>query len=440
MTPTAVAASWLQANPSALDDETLLAGTRELGDLRRQVEASLAAFAAEVKHRSRPEAGFAGLAQRAGSRTPENLVREIADVSKRDATVMVRVGELLTADAAPWLAAVGSGVSAGQVSVEKADVISTGLGVPTADVAADDLADAARHLAELAPTLSVEKLAVHARRVRDDLDAAHVRDRHRVQREKGYLHLTPLPDGMTRLSGMLDPESAAIIGAAYDAATSPRRGGPRFVDAEARERAEKLVADNRTTGQIALDSLVDLIRLGSEVDPDRMLGAKRHAVRVLVTERDLRERTGAAFFSDRPDGVPLETAERHLCDVGVLPILFDETGDEPLRVGREKRLITARQREALAARDGGCRFPDCDRPVSWTEAHHTRPWAQGGGTDIDAGILLCRHHHMLIHDNNWRIEPDTTHGFVAIPPRSRDPEQHPLPMPPRSPVAARLRR
>lgn len=440
MTPTAVAASWLQANPSALDDETLLAGTRELGELRRQVEASLAAFAAEVKHRSRPEAGFSGLAQRWGSRTPENLVREIADVSKRDAHIMVRVGDLLTVDAGPWLASVSTGLAAGRVSVEKADVICTGLGVPTADVAADDLADAARHLAELAPTLSGEKLAVHARRVRDDLDATHVRDRHRVQREKRYLHLTPLPDGMTRLSGMLDPESAAIIGAAYDAATSPRRGGPRFVDAEARERAEKLVADDRTTGQIALDSLVDLIRLGSEVDPGQVLGAKRHAVRLLVTERDLRNRTGAAFFGDHPDAVPLETADRHICDTGILPILFNDTGITPLDVGRQRRLFTARQREALATRDGGCRFPDCDRPVSWTEAHHTRPWAQGGGTDIDVGILLCRHHHMLVHDNHWRIEPDPTHGFVAIPPRSRDPEQRPLPMPPRSPVAARLRR
>ena len=440
MTPPVTVATWLGADPSALDDDALLAGAHELGEVRRLVDASLSAFAAEIKHRSRPEAGFSGLAQRLGARTPENLVQEVAGTSKREASTMVRVGELLTVDADPWLAPVGTGLADGRVSVEKADVIRTGLGAPTDEIAADDLADAASELASLAPTTTVEKLAARARELRDELDAASVRDRHRALRDKRYLTLTPLSDGMTRLSGMLDPESAAIVGAAYDAATSPRRGGPRFVDSEQRERAERLVADERSTGQIALDTFVDLLRIGGEVEPDRVLGAKRHAVRVLVTERDLHDRTGAAFFDSQPDGVPVDTADRHICDAGILPILFDETGTRPLDVGRLKRLFTARQRDALAARDGGCRFPECDRPVTWTEAHHIHPWKQGGRTDIDDGVLLCRHHHMLTHDNGWAVRRDPDHGFVAIPPRTRDPEQRPLPMPPRSRVAARVSR
>jgi hypothetical protein len=434
----APAATWLGTDPSGLDDDALLTGTRELGELRRTVDAALSAFAAEAKHRSRREDGFGGLAQRLGAGTPEKLVEQVSGVSKREAQTLVRVGQLLTVDADPWLAAVGTGVASGQVSLEKADVIRAGLGAPTDEVAADDLADAAQALAALAPSMPVEKLAARARELRDELDAANVRDRHRMLREKRYLTLTPLSDGMTRISGMLDPESAEIIGAAYDAATSPRRGGPRFIDTVSRERAERLVDDERTIGQIALDTLVDIIRIGGEVEPDRVLGSRRHAVRVLVTERDLRERTGAAFFGSRPDGVPLETADRHICDTGILPILFDDTGADPLKAGVAKRLFTARQREALAARDGGCRFPGCDRPVSWTEAHHAIPWKSGGPTDIDNGVLLCRHHHMLTHDNGWAIRRDPVHGFVAIPPRSIDPRQQSLPMPPRSRPAARL--
>lgn len=429
----------LGVDPAGLDSDALLAGLDDLGALRRRVDAALASFSAEVAHRSRRESGLSGLAASRGLRTPELLVEQVAGVSRREAGALMRVGEQLTPDAAPWLASVGSGVGDGRVSIEKADVIRAGLGSPTSDVAADDLADAAATLVSLAPTVSVEKLASRARELRDELDAASVADRHRELRSKRFLTLTPLSDGMTRLSGLLDPESAAIVGAAYDAATSPRRGGPRFVDPLARAEADELVADERTIGQIALDSFVELLRLGSEVSPERMLGSRRHAVRVLVTERDLRERTGAAFFGDSRDGVPLTIADRHLCDAGMLPILFDETGTDPLRVGREQRLYTARQREALAARDGGCRFPDCDRPVSWTEAHHTTPWSRGGGTDIEMGILLCRHHHMLVHDNGWAIERDAAHGFVVIPPRSRDPEQRPIPMPPRSRAAARLR-
>ncbi len=440
MSPSAPAFTWLGADPCVLDDDALLTGARELGELRRLVEASLGSFAAEMKHRSRREDGFGGLAQRLGAGTPEKLVEQVSGVSKREAQTLVRVGELLTVDADPWLAAVGTGVASGLVSVEKADVIRAGLGSPTAEIAADDLADAAEVLAALAPSLPVEKLAARARQLRDELDTANVRDRHRMLREKRYLTLTPLANGMTQLSGLLDPESAEIIGAAYDAATSPRRGGPRFIDAASRERAERLVEDERTLGQIALDTLVDLIRIGGEVDPDRVLGARRHAVRLLVTDRDLRQRTGAAFFGNQPDGVPLEVADRTICDAGILPILFNDTGTDPLNAAPEKRLFTARQREALAARDGGCRFTGCDRPVSWCEAHHATPYQQGGPTDINNGILLCRHHHMLTHDNGWAIMPDPVHGFVAIPPRSRDPEQRPIPMPARSRVAARLRR
>jgi hypothetical protein len=439
MSLSASATTWLSADPSVLDDAALLTGARELGELRRLVEASLGSFAAEMKHRSRREDGLAGLASRLGAATPEKLVEQVSGVSKRESQKLVRVGELLTVDADPWLSAVGTGVKAGQVSIEKADVIRNGLGVPTADVAADDLADAAQQLAALAPTVSVENLAARARQLRDDLDADGVRDRERMLRDKRYLTLTPLSNGMTQLSGLLDPASAAIVGAAYDAATSPRRGGPRFVDSELRERAERLVADERTLGQIALDTFVDLLRIGTEVDPSKLLGARRHAVRVLVTDRDLRERRGPAFIQDQTEAISIETAEQHICDTGIVPIHFTDDG-EPLRLGTTRRLFTSKQRDALAARDGGCRYPRCERPASWCEAHHRIPWKEGGPTDTRDGVLLCRHHHMLVHDNHWRIDRDPVHGFVAIPPRSVDPQQRPIPMPARSPAAARLRR
>jgi hypothetical protein len=437
--PVATAAELLQADPAALGDDALIAGSLELAEVRRAVAAKQAAFAAEIAHRSRPELGFSGLAQRKGMRNAENLVQQTSDTSKREAIALVRVGTLLTVDADPWLSEVGSAVASGHVSIEKADAISTGLGSPDAEVAADDLADAAAHLVSIAPSLPVEKVAARARELRDSLDVAGVRDRHAKLRAKRYLSLIPTGDGMTRLSGLLDPESAAIVGAAYDAATSPRRGGPRFVDTEAQAAADAIVADPRTTGQIALDTFVDLVRIGSEVDPDRVLGAKRHSVRVLVTARDLARGTGVAFIRDQTEAVPIETAARTMCDTGILPIEFRDDAEQALRLGVEKRFFSSRQREALAARDGGCRFAGCDRPVSWCESHHIIPVSKGGRTDIDDGILLCRHHHMLTHDNGWRIERDPTHGYVAIPPRTEDPRQQPVPLPSRSRALARLR-
>src|SRR5712691_8435043 len=49
-------------------------------------------------------------------------------------------------------------------------------------------------------------------------------------------------------------------------------------------------------------------------------------------------------------------------------------------------------RRALGARDGGCRFPGCDRPPGWTDAHHMEHWADGGATALSNTVLLCRPH------------------------------------------------
>lgn len=437
MTPTLT--ELLEAPAASMSDDALLASSRALAQAAARLDAKRAEVAAEIVHRSRHEHGLSGLSRRQGARTPEALVQDVADVSKRRAGVLARVGELLSVDGDPWLAPVARAVREGEMSVEKADAVRAGLGSPSGSVAADDLADAATRLAEIAPRVTLERLASAARALRDDLDSAGVAERERERRDRRYLALSPQADGMTRLHGLLDPESAAIVGAAFDAATSPRRGGPRFVDSEAREQAERIATDPRTTGQLALDTFVDLIRLGTEADPTRLPGARRHAVRVLVTARDLERGTGVAFLRDQDGSVSVGTAARHLCDTGVRVITVDDAG-EPLDVGREQRLHTVKQREALAVRDGGCRFPSCDRPVSWTEAHHTVPWAAGGRTNVRDGLLLCRHHHREIHDAGWRITRDDTHGFIAIPPPSRDPAQRPVPMPPRSRIADRVRR
>lgn len=62
--------------------------------------------------------------------------------------------------------------------------------------------------------------------------------------------------------------------------------------------------------------------------------------------------------------------------------------------------------QALVARDGGCRFPACDRPHPWTDAHHIRHWAHGGPTAVANLVLLCREHHRVIHDGAFTVRMD----------------------------------
>ena len=49
-----------------------------------------------------------------------------------------------------------------------------------------------------------------------------------------------------------------------------------------------------------------------------------------------------------------------------------------------------------------------------TEAHHLHFWRDGGPTDLDNALLLCRRHHTLIHRKGWSIRRDPTTGARLI--------------------------
>ncbi len=466
-----------------LSDDALIGAQRGVAEQRRLLDASAAVLAAEIAHRSRRELGHDGLAQRRGARSAEVLIQQVTGVSQMDARSLVRVGTIVTqfaapladpvgddplgdaepsgdgdrtavrAPDAPWLESVADAVSLGELSVAAAEAIRVGLGEPNEHVTVPALADAASALVREAREVTLERLAASARAHRDALDAAGIALREQERRERRYLHLIPQADGMTRITGLLDPESAAIISGAVDAITAPRRGGPRFVDSEQAARAKAIEDDPRTTPQLALDGLVELIRVATLADRGRVLGARRVGVRVHVAERDLRRGVGAARMEGQTEPISIATAERLACESGVLPIAIGLNG-QPLDVGRTQRTFTARQRIALAARDGGCRWPGCDRPPEWTEAHHINEWLRHGGrTDLADGLLLCRQHHMLVHNHGWRVIRTGAADYQLLPPpgsergssRQRasvpapvadvpEPAAPPIPMPARPPV------
>jgi 5-methylcytosine-specific restriction endonuclease McrA len=70
----------------------------------------------------------------------------------------------------------------------------------------------------------------------------------------------------------------------------------------------------------------------------------------------------------------------------------------PLDVGRRTDVVPPAIRRALIVRDEGCRFPGCDRPQSWCDAHHVVHWADGGPTSLANLALLCRRHHHAVHE------------------------------------------
>lgn len=152
---------------------------------------------------------------------------------------------------------------------------------------------------------------------------------------------------------------------------------------------------------------------------------------------------GPGWIEGQGAPVSADTIARMACAGSTTTITFDSTG-QPIDVSSEQRLFAHKQRVALAARDGGCMWTDvtgtstCNRPPSWTEAHHVEHWDRDGGkTTIVNGILLCRYHHLTLHNDGWEIYRVESRYWL-VPPAAVDPEQTPRLIKSRSDAYAQL--
>jgi len=108
-----------------------------------------------------------------------------------------------------------------------------------------------------------------------------------------------------------------------------------------------------------------------------------------------------------------------------------------LRYGRTMRDWPVELYNAIVIRDGGCRWPGCTAPVHWCDVHHVHFWEDGGPTDIDNGLLLCRRHHRKLHSTagfRLKLLPDGTAELThpngtteQSQPSGLDPPRLPLP-------------
>jgi hypothetical protein len=113
--------------------------------------------------------------------------------------------------------------------------------------------------------------------------------------------------------------------------------------------------------------------------------------------------------------IPAETAQRLACDAAITPVFLGSESDQP-QAGQTSRSISGSQRKALVVRDKGCRFPGCDRPPDWTDAHHLHHWADGGKHVMENLVLLCRRHHRKVHEEGWHLGITPDGEIAAVPP------------------------
>ncbi len=119
-----------------------------------------------------------------------------------------------------------------------------------------------------------------------------------------------------------------------------------------------------------------------------------------LTEGKLGRSDGAFTGPIHPDDL-----RKILCDASVSRIVTGPAS-EPLDVGRARRTVPPPMRRAIVVRDQGCRFPGCNRPPGWCDAHHVTHWVDGGPTAADNLVLLCDRHHHVVHEPGWQLKFD----------------------------------
>ncbi|MGP5125895.1 DUF222 domain-containing protein [Brachybacterium tyrofermentans] len=237
--------------------------------------------------------------------------------------------------------------------------------------------------------------------------------------------------------GAVDPR-VGVSGADESGADAPSLDGsgnrvtPRAVsradqisEAEATQSAAEVTTDP-TLDQRKADAVLQLARTFLDAEPDDRSGEDRHLVVVQVSAESLIQNVPAGTFAgerttadapspDVPAGTPelcralgagpleARTAERLAC-TGKVAITITDTGGEILHLGRSRRLASRAQRRALRLRDTTCSFPGCHQSQH-LDAHHVVPWSEGGPTDIDGLALLCRRHHVIVHEGGLRLMP-----------------------------------
>ena len=209
------------------------------------------------------------------------------------------------------------------------------------------------------------------------------------QHDRRRVELGRMSDGMWSLRGILDSEGGAVLATRLEALM-----GPPAPD------------DDRAVWQRRADALVEAVQAGAE-SPQLTVITELPTLRGQrpAPGGELREQAVVPGAVVRRIACDCSVEHGHVCADGIQVDLTDRT-----------RVIAPKLRRQLELRDGGCRFPGCDRPPAWTDGHHLVHWADGGPTELANLVLLCRRHHRKAHEGGWSLGWGDGGELVALPP------------------------
>ena len=349
-------------------------------DARQHVEEEIASLAAHVNAATARWLELALSFRDEGGAAGDDFASWLAfhcGISAREAPEYLRVGEALQE-----LPLTPAAFSKGELTFTKVRAL-TRVATPASE----------EKLLELAMVLTASQLERALRAFRR-LRSEDARETHELE----YVDYYWEEDGSLYLRARLPAEDGTLLVRALDAARERVRERGRQ-ELQTREEAAATFEPPRA---VNVEALVELARSALAATSDVATQDAHLVVRVDAAALT-REGEGRCEFEHGPVISP-ETARRLGCDAETVTVL--EQDGLPVSVGRRRRTVPPKLRRLLEARDDGCcRWPGCERrrPL---DAHHRTHWAEGGETSLDNLVLLCWHHHRLVHEGGYTIEDD----------------------------------
>ncbi|MFI5627201.1 DUF222 domain-containing protein [Nocardioides sp. NPDC051685] len=380
--------------------------TGEKKDLLERLE-KLQAQQAALKLRVLAAAG--DIAEETGAKDASGWMRTELLVDKAVARSQVK----LAAGVAKY-DLVAAGLADGVVSQDKARVITQALDAIETDPAAsgEDLVLAEKLLVEYATRLTANELKIIGKRILAEIDpdrfeaaeaeALH-REEERAQR-RTFFSSRDSGDGTVDIHARVSRVVGMRLRTLLDSLAQPRK-------LSAEDKGRRAPYD-RLLGQA-------FARVVETYDVDQLPRHGGHGTTVFITMsvEDLRKDLGTAALGFDGEQITAAEARRMACNADLVPVVLG-TDSEILDLGRTARLAYPVQHRALRLRDKCCQAEDCDAPAAWTEAHHLKPWSEGGLTNLANMVLLCASDHRRIHDPNYAYErlPDGRIRFTRAAP------------------------
>lgn len=338
----------------------------------------------------------------------EDLARFLAwrcGITRREAREYVRVAEALQE-----LPVMRAAFSRGELTFTKVRAL-TRVATPSSE----------EGLLELAGALTASQLDRALRAFRR-LAPEDAREAHELEFVAYHFE----EDGSLYLRARLAAEDGTLLVKALEAARDrvvERRREERAANASDDDTGSAPLAPFESPRSASVEALLELADAALSSADDHPADRTRLVVHVDAAALTSDGR-GRSELEDGPVIAP-ETARGLGCEADIVAQV--EQDGLPLSVGRKRRTVPPALRRLLEARDDEtCCFPGCERRRH-LQAHHRHHWAHGGETSLENLVLLCFHHHRLVHEGGYTVEDDPVgelrfrnrHGLLCptAPPR-----------------------